>query len=39
MPYGYNAPNGYIGLVDGDYILFATEEEYYDFLTERNESI
>lgn len=38
MPYGYNALNGYFGLVDGDYILFATEEEYYDFLTERNES-
>ena len=37
MPYGYNAPNGYFRLVDGDYILFATEEEYYDFLTERNE--
>ena len=37
MPYGYNVPNGYFGLVDGDYILFTTEEEYYDFLTERNE--
>ena len=38
MPSGYNAPNGYFGLVDEDYILFATEEEYYAFLTERNES-
>ena len=24
--------NGYMGLVDGDYMLFATEYEYYDYV-------
>lgn len=35
MPYGYCVNNGYFGLVDGNYILFATEDEYYDYLKER----
>lgn len=41
MPYGYNTPNGYFGLIDGEFILFATEEEYYDIFMERknNEQI
>lgn len=29
---GYVTPYGYMGLVDGRYILFATEKEYYEFL-------
>lgn len=32
MPYGYFTNVGYLGLVDGRYILFATEEEYYEYL-------
>ena len=32
MPYGYPVSNGYFGLVDGDYMLFATEGEYYEYL-------
>lgn len=35
MPYGYLTANGYFGLVDGEYMLFATEEEYYEYLRER----
>ena len=27
-------PFGYMGLVEGRYILFATEEEYYEYLKE-----
>jgi hypothetical protein len=29
---GYAVANGYMGLVDGDYMLFATEDEYYDYI-------
>ena len=29
---GYAVANGYMGLVDGDYMLFATEDEYYDYV-------
>ncbi len=36
MAYGYITTNGYYGMVDGKYILFATEEEYFEFLEERN---
>lgn len=32
---GYYVPYGYMGYVDGEYILFATEEEYIDYITER----
>lgn len=35
MPYGYYVSNGYFGLVDGNYILFSTDEEYYEYLKER----
>ncbi len=31
---GYYTPYGYMGLVNGEYILFATETEYYEYLTE-----
>ncbi len=31
---GYNTPTGYMGLVDGKYMLFATEEEYIEYLEE-----
>lgn len=35
MPYGYVVPYGYMGLVgDGTYILFSTEAEYYEYLSE-----
>ncbi len=35
MLYGYYVSSGYFGLVDGNYILFATEDEYYEYLKER----
>ncbi len=28
---GYIVPEGYMGYVDGIYMLFATETDYYDF--------
>ncbi len=31
---GYNTQTGYMGYVDGEYILFASEADYYDFLEE-----
>ena len=31
---GYVVPFGYMGLVEGHYILFATEDEYYEYLEE-----
>lgn len=31
---GYIISNGYMGYVDGDYMLFATEEEYYEYISE-----
>lgn len=31
---GYVTPFGYRGLVEGRYLLFATEEEYYEYLKE-----
>lgn len=30
---GYVTSAGYMGLVDGRYILFATETEYYEYMT------
>lgn len=30
---GYIVPYGYMGLVSGNYILFATESEYLDYMT------
>ena len=29
---GYNTDKGYMGYVEGRYMLFASEEEYYDLL-------
>ena len=30
----YQVSNGFMGLVDESYMLFATEEEYYEYLEE-----
>ena len=29
---GYNTDKGYMGYVAGRYMLFASEEEYYDYM-------
>ncbi len=29
---GYQVSNGYMGFVENGYMLFATEEEYYEYL-------
>lgn len=29
---GYFVNNGYMGLVEGSYMLFASEEDYWDYL-------
>ena len=29
---GYNTSNGYMGYVEGKYILFASEQEYFEFI-------
>lgn len=29
---GYVTSNGYMGYVDGQYILFASDKEYFEFL-------
>lgn len=34
---GYFTGNGYMGYVDGRYILFASESEYYDYMEARGE--
>ncbi len=31
---GYNTELGYMGLVEGKYVLFASEGDYLDYLTE-----
>ena len=31
---GYNTANGYMGLVDGEYILFASESDYLEYVEE-----
>lgn len=31
---GYNTASGYMGLVDGAYILFATESDYLEYMEE-----
>lgn len=31
---GYPVPSGYMGLVDGRWMLFASESDYYEYLTE-----
>lgn len=32
MMKGYNTSNGYMGYVEGRYILFVSESEYYEFM-------
>ncbi len=29
---GYHTANGYMGLVDGQYVLFASEKDYLEYL-------
>lgn len=29
---GYHTANGYMGLVDGEYVLFASENDYLEYL-------
>ena len=29
---GYNTENGYMGYVDGEYVLFASENDYREYL-------
>ena len=31
---GYNTSNGYMGYVDGEYNLFASDQEYFEFMEE-----
>ncbi len=31
---GYDVSMGYMGFVDGEYMLFASEAEYYEFIRE-----
>lgn len=33
-PYGYYTSYGYNGLVNGKYMLFSTENEYIEYITE-----
>ena len=34
---GYLTGNGYMGYVEGRYILFASESDYYDYIENRKE--
>lgn len=31
---GYNTASGYMGYVDGEYILFASEDDYLDYIAD-----
>lgn len=31
---GYNNDNGYMGMINGEYMLFATENEYFDYISD-----
>ena len=31
---GFNTRDGYMGYVDGEYILFSCESDYYDYLND-----
>lgn len=33
---GYFTASGYMGFVDGGYVLFASEADYWDYMTEKN---
>lgn len=37
MVYGYLTSNGYYGMVEGRYMLFATEDEYREYLATEHE--
>ena len=32
---GFNTGDGYMGLVDGKYILFASESDYYEYMNDQ----
>ena len=34
---GYSVPDGFMGLVNGKYQLFASETEYYEYMLENKE--
>lgn len=34
---GYNVANGYMGYVDGKYVLFASEQDYRDYINQEDE--
>lgn len=34
MMKGYHTGDGYMGLVEGRYILFSSESEYYDYMND-----
>ena len=34
---GYDTSNGYMGYVEGKYILFASEQEYFEFMGDQEE--
>ena len=38
MMKGYNTGDGYMGLVEGRYILFASESEYYDYMNDQEQA-
>lgn len=35
--YGYSIPSGYKGVVNGRWMLFATEAEYYEYVRETDD--
>ena len=35
---GYNTASGYMGYVDGQYVLFVSEQEYREYLSELEEA-
>lgn len=37
MPKGYSVPDGYMGLVNGKYMLFETEKAYNEYLLMKEE--
>lgn len=36
---GYSISDGFMGYVDGGYMLFACESEYIDYIEEENEEL
>lgn len=35
---GYYVPSGYMGYVDGKYILFASEQDYLEFISDKEKN-